>query len=295
MEVDTKAIYKDIAKVKKEITKLEADIEEWTTQRSVVLNLIERGIEVEENHYLLGEVEKTLAEYNATLPSLRLDLTTLEASLPKKPELPAPKFDPEKHPLLKKNVEKVEPAKPIIYSTGDLIEAQWTDKQWYTAKILMTLGSASNPQYKVRFLDYKDADMTVDRGALRPVQSEGKKRKADGPPSQSQTMQTTTSSALVISGPVSMNPSAQVTKEAAKDSEVPQKNKRKVGGEKALERKKANWQNFTRSNKKVNNKESMFRSGTSINSKVGFTGSGAGMTEIRKRVRPTYKTEGDTE
>jgi survival-of-motor-neuron-related-splicing factor 30 len=39
---------------------------------------------------------------------------------PKKPEYEAPKFDPEERPLLKKATEKVEPAKPVIFNSGDL-------------------------------------------------------------------------------------------------------------------------------------------------------------------------------
>jgi hypothetical protein len=37
-----------------------------------------------------------------------------------------PKFDPERHLLLRKTAAKQEPDKAVAFSTGDIVEAQWT-------------------------------------------------------------------------------------------------------------------------------------------------------------------------
>lgn len=219
---------------------------------------------------IIGErdgAEAVVAEKDKTLAKLHNELAQLEATLPKQAEPAAPKFDPEKHPLLKKVTDKVEPAKPITFNAGDLCEAQWTDKQWYKVKVQTVLGSASDPKYHVRFIDYKDSTLTVGRDSVRPLVSE-KKRKAEvAPPTP--TVATASSSPHVISGPASINPNTLAAKkEGTPDTSVPV-NRRKIGGNKALERKANDWKNFTSKGKGkvIAKKESMFRSGTSVGSR----------------------------
>ena len=50
----------------------------------------------------------------ASLAKLYDELANLESTLPQKDATTTPEFDPEKHPLLKKNTEKVEPVKALI-------------------------------------------------------------------------------------------------------------------------------------------------------------------------------------
>jgi survival-of-motor-neuron-related-splicing factor 30 len=209
--------------------------------------------------------EDTIAENDSKLAQLRAQLAELEATLPKKPEPEAPKFDPEKHPLLKKATEKVEPAKPVVFHSGDLCEAQWTDRQWYKVKVQTVLGSASDPKYHVRFLDYKDSTLTVGRDAIRPLLSE-RKRKSDAPPTP--TTAPTVSSGHVISGPASINPQAKAKQNAGVDGDE-HRTRRKIGSNKALDRKKSAWEEFKSKGpgKMVTKKQSMFKTGDGPNSR----------------------------
>lgn len=213
------------------------------------------------------EAQAAIADHDATLAQLNAELAELEATLPKKPEPAAPKFDPEKHPLLKKATEKTEPAKPVTFSAGDICEAQWNDRQWYKVKVQTVLGSASDPKYHVRFLDYKDSTSTVGRESIRPLVNE-KKRKADAVPTPPST--TATSSPHVISGPASINPQAMAAKQgAAQDADGAGKPRKKLGSGKALERKMSSWQEFQKKGpgKALTKKESQFRTGQGPNSR----------------------------
>ncbi|KAL1801725.1 hypothetical protein ACET3X_002067 [Alternaria dauci] len=216
-----------------------------------------------------------IAKHDAKLERLRPELAALEAQLPQAPAEPAgPKFDPEKHPVLRKAMEKQEPEKAVSFSIGDICEAQWTDRSWYKAKIQSILGSVSAPKYLVRFIEYDDT-LTVDRTAVRPLANK-RKREAE-PASVAAPPAPVVSSAHVISGPASMNPNAHTGKNAV------------------LEKRQSNWADFQSKGAKkgVVKKESMFRTSTDAGSRVGFTGSGKGMTETHKRQR--YDHKGDAE
>lgn len=232
--------------------------------------IIEAQPNNQEVRVLLPELEAGLAAADATLKPLLEQLAALQAKLPQEPEPAAPKFDPEKHPLLKKTLEKPEPAQPVVFNAGDTCEAQWTDKAWYKAKIQTILGSASNPKYHVRFLEYDDT-MTLDRDRIRPLQSKRKREPEAAPaPAAVPAPQTAavTSTPHVISGPASVNPNAQAAK-----IELPTENgdmkKRKIPNKKQLEKGVSNWKNWNSKGvgKKLSQKESMFRTGTTVNSR----------------------------
>jgi survival-of-motor-neuron-related-splicing factor 30 len=213
------------------------------------------------------EILREVSVYDKKLATLRNEIAALEVTLPKIPEPAVPKFDPEKHPLLKTVTEKVEPVKPVNFNAGDVCEAQWKDKLWYKVKVQTVLGSASDPKYHVRFLDYKDSTLTVGRDSIRPIVNE-KKRKAEAAPA-TPTVASITNSPHVISGPASVNPDALAgKKEGGPDADVPTK-RMKIGGHKALERKKGDWKDFLGkgAGKQVAKKESMFRTGTGVNSR----------------------------
>lgn len=231
--------------------------------------MIAAGEGGEEIITMKNESVAMLAQIDEKLAGLYEELARLEETLPKKPEPEAPKFDPEKHPLLKKAAENAEPAKPIVFNVGDMCEAQWTDRQWYKAKVQMVLGSASAPKYNVRFVDYQDS-LTVDRDAIRPlITVNEKKRKAEAAAPTTPTVIPATSSSTVLSGPASINPNAMAAKKEPAPQASGQEKKRKIGGSKALERKAQNWNSFLSKGvgKKVAQKESMFRSGTAAGSK----------------------------
>lgn len=282
---DLQATYRQIATIKRSIADEQAQRDDWagTLPDMIAMLSTETGAALEEVKAAKAETEATIATYDKKIASLRNELSSLEERIPKKPEPVAPKFDPEKHPLLRKTVEKSEPAKPVIFHAGDICEVLWfKDKAWYKAKVQTVLGSASNPKYLVRFVEYDDT-VTVGLDDIRPIES--KKRKAEAPPTPAPTP--VVNSPHVISGPASINPDALAAqKPAGPDTSVPV-NRRAIGSKKALERKAGAWNSFLTkgAGKQVGKKESMFRSGTTVGSKVGFTGSGAPMTSNNKRQR----------
>ncbi|KAF2110709.1 hypothetical protein BDV96DRAFT_650814 [Lophiotrema nucula] len=288
MANDSKQIYNEIRNIKRQIWEAEKEVTELEGYVKMADGVMEREGKRADMEDLKKECEDNLAKKQAEIEPLKMQVLELETRLPQKADPVAPKFDPAQHPILKKTMEDAQPAKPVVFNTGDLIEAKWEDGLWYKAKINMIMGSSSNPKYNVRFIDYDDATLTVNRDDVRPFVAESKKRKAEAPPAtQPNPVKEARTNAAVISAPPTVNPEA--AKDAGKIQEEPAKARRKIGGEKGLERKKNNWQNFVKKGPgKKTQKESMFRSGTTVSSKVGFTGSGAGMSETRKRVRPTY-------
>jgi survival-of-motor-neuron-related-splicing factor 30 len=213
---------------------------------------------------LKEETAGYIATHEAALARLRPELAELEARLPQAPQPAAPKFDPEKHPLLRKAVDKQEPEKPITFSTGDMVEAQWTDRSWYKAKVQSVLGSASAPKYLVRFIEYEDS-ITVDRNAVRALPSKRKREAEPGAvPSPALPV---TSTPHVISGPASINPNAQLPKKnTAGEEEV--KPKSRIANKGQLKKRQSNWQDFqNKHGKKAPQKESMFRTSTEVSSR----------------------------
>lgn len=213
-----------------------------------------------------AEAEQSVAAQDATLTKLQTQLEALQAELPQTDAPSAPKFDPAKHPLLRKAVEKQEPEKPVVFSTGDICEAQWTDKSWYKAKIQSVLGSSSAPKYIVRFIDYADSTLTVERNAVRPLA----KRNPHPEPAAPQSNGPVTSTPHVISGPASVNPNAASRTAASTDAEPKQPSRLPNKGQ--LKKRASNWQDFqAKQSKKVPQKESMFRTSTDIGSKGRVT------------------------
>lgn len=209
------------------------------------------------------EMKSAMALHEATLARLRPQLAKLEAQLPQTAQPAAPKFDPEKHPLLRKAAEKQEPEKPVTFSTGDMVEAQWTDRSWYKAKIQSVLGSASAPKYLVRFIEYEDS-ITVDSNAVRPLPSK-RKREPEQAAAPSPALPVT-STPHVISGPASMNPGAQVARTNVEDDESRPRSRVPNNGQ--LKKRKSAWQDFLgKTGKKIPKKESMFRTSTEAGSR----------------------------
>lgn len=215
---------------------------------------------------LIDETKTTIAGHDKDLAQLQAELAALEATLPKD-EPAVPKFDPEKHPLLKKAIEKEEPVKAVVFNAGDLCEAQWTDKQWYKVKVQTVLGSVSDPKYHVRFIDYADSTLTVDREKIRALPND-RKRKADGA-LQSPAVVPANNSPHVISGLASINPNATAKKQENDGDGNGRGKKRTIGGSKMLERKQSNWLDFQKKGvgKKLIKKPSQFRTGEGPNAR----------------------------
>lgn len=238
----------------------------WLTEQLEELQLlIEAQGETEEHILMRDEMHGEVAKEDKQINKLRTEVTRLEEQLPQASKPDTPKFDPEKHPLLRKTLEKQEPEKVVAFSTGDICEAQWTDKSWYKVKVQSVLGSASAPKYLVRFIEYGDT-LTVDRTAIRPLPNKRKQNIDVAPAAQSVTP--TASSPHVISGPASVNPGVQAAKNAANGAEEPAKPSR-VPTKGALKKRQSNWNDWqTKLNKKgVTKKESMFRTSTEAGSR----------------------------
>ncbi|KAF1845077.1 uncharacterized protein K460DRAFT_365981 [Cucurbitaria berberidis CBS 394.84] len=280
-----------IGELKRSLQHEEAQRDEWASTIPAMETEIaglKPGPEQDEWKNMKSDAERSVAAFSATIAKLQEQLAALESDLPQAPEPAVPKFDPEKHPLLRKTVEKQEPEKTVVFSTGDMCEAQWTDKSWYKAKIQSILGSVSAPKYLVRFIEYDDT-LTVDRSAVRPLPS--KRKRESEPAGAPQPTAPVTSTPHVISGPASINSNAQAAKNNATEDAEPKQPSR-VPTKSVLKKRATNWNDFqAKTSKKMPKKESMFRTSTEFGSRVGFTGSGKGMTETHKRTRYDHKAD----
>lgn len=223
--------------------------------------MIELGDVSEEINTFREEAVKYIGMHEATLARLRPELAELEAQLPQTPQPAAAKYDITKHPKMGKAVEKQEPEMPVSFSTGDTVEAQWTDRAWYKAKIRSVLGSTSAPKYLVKFIEY-DESITVDGAAVRPLPSK-RKREPEPVAVTNQTVPVT-STPHVISGPAFVNPNAQATKTDMTEEEAGKK-KSRIANKGQLKKRQSNWQDWQ--SKKPGKKESMFRTSTEAGSR----------------------------
>lgn len=265
MADQTKQIKLAINHKKQEINTEKAERVQWVDQLSALEKLIEANGPGGDFEAMRTEMHDFIALHDAALKRLRPELAALESQLPQAPEPDMPKFDPEKHPLLRKTVEKQEPEKAVVFNTGDMCEAQWTDKSWYKAKIQSILGSVSAPKYLVRFIEYEDT-MTIDRTQVRPLPS--KRKREPETAAAPQPLASVISTAHVISGPASVNPNAQTARNKAVSDEVEAKPASRVPTKGALKKRATAWHDFqNKASKKGITKESMFRTSTDAGSR----------------------------
>ena len=219
------------------------------------------------------------------------------------------KWSKENHPAFQAGYRKpgappspVEEAQtPTTFSVNDNILAKWKsgDKAFYPARITSITGSSSKPVYIVTFKNYSTTE-TLSAHEIKPISTDSKKRKADGPPGTPTTPIPTNSN--VISAAASIDPTlaSQAKREPSKVSDGPirpAKVPRKVKANKELEAGKSKWQDFSTKGKtgKVAKKESMFRTPEGVNARVGFTGSGQQMRKDPARGRHIYQQSGEEE
>ncbi|KXL48966.1 hypothetical protein M433DRAFT_548786 [Acidomyces richmondensis BFW] len=206
-----------------------------------------------------------------------------------------------------------------VFAVKDVVMAKYSeDKQWYQATVVSKTGSSTDPLYTVIFKGYGNTE-TKRKNEIRALhQPESKKRKADGSPAISATSahQSATPASgnagtpmggrHVISAAPSVDRSlVQQKREPSKVSDGPTRlppEPKKLKGNKALEKGKANWQAFSAKGpmKKGNGalpkkKESMFRTPDLPNAKVGFTGSGKPMQKDQERLRWQFDKDAEDE
>jgi survival-of-motor-neuron-related-splicing factor 30 len=222
----------------------------------------------EDSATMLAEVEDGLADAKYKLEQALARLAPLQHQLPdepKEPEPEVPKFDPQNHPVLKKSIEKTEVVPAVALNTGDMCEAFWReDRKWYKAKIMTILGSTSKPQYKVKFIEYGDTP-TLESDQVRPLAVHQHKKKQEEPAAAPAAP--VTSTPHVISAPAVTNAKAIAPPAVASDA-APVK-KRNIPNRKTLDKSVGSWKDWNSKGvgKKIAQKESMFRSGTTVESR----------------------------
>lgn len=165
---------------------------------------------------------------------------------------------------------------PASFSVNENVLARWVsgDNSYYPARITSITGSSSNPVYIVSFKSYGTVESLTSKD-LKPISnSDSRKRKADGSPGSSSNHSPVPQqppNASVISAAADINPAlaTQARKEPSKPSDGsarPTKSSRKVKANKELEAGKNKWKDFA-SKTKYGKKESMFRTGDSVNAR----------------------------
>lgn len=247
-------------------------------------------------------VEEQIAELKAQIAAERAKQST-DAPPPPPGGEDVQKYDMSKHPKFRKQSPDAPPPPPgedshqppAIFNVKDVVMAKYTeDKQWYQATVVSRTGSSADPVYTVTFKGYGNTE-TKRKHEIRPMNTENKKRKADGapaassvPPTPASPMPPTANSGAghVISAAPSVDHTlVQQTakREPSKVSDGPTRmapEPKKLKGNKALEKGKASWQDWQQKGAKKTvvtapkMKESMFRTGTDPNARVGFVGQG---------------------
>lgn len=161
-----------------------------------------------------------------------------------------------------------------MFKVNDIVLAKWLsgDKGFYPARITSVTGSSAAPIYNVTFKSY-DSSETLRGNDIRPLPVDSKKRKADASPATT-TFTASSGPSNVISAAANINPelASQARKEPSKVSDGPArpaKVPKKIKANKELEAGKNKWQEFATKGKmgKVAKKDSMFRTGESVNAR----------------------------
>lgn len=272
---------------------------------------------------LKAELEELINLTETSIAELKPSAAPAPAAKPPSSPAPKEKWSKEDHPAYqagyrKPTVEQAEePPAPASFSVNENVLARWVsgDNSFYPARITSITGSTSNPVYIVSFKSYATVE-SLSAKDLKPISNnDSRKRKADASSgnfsSQSPMIQPANSS--VISAAADINPTLanQARQEPSKVGDGPArpaKVPRKVKATRELEEGKNKWKDFA-SKSKIGKKDSMFRTGESVNARgmlhmprisiglrqdsdvsaVGFTGSGQSMRKDPGRSRHVYR------
>lgn len=309
-----------------EVAALENEVKEYKLQLETVQLSLQNDPDNGELQSLKAELEEVVSLTESAIAELKpasdpTHSTARQSSTPQVKE----KWSKENHPAYQAGYRKPEPEPeeantPATFAVNDTVSARWKsgDGGFYTARITSITGSSSNPVYIVTFKNYGNTE-TLKAKDIKPLSTDARKRKADGI-SGSSTPIPAPSNPNVISAAASVDPTLaqQARKEPSKVSDGPirpAKIPRKVKANKELEAGKNKWQDFAakaKGGKFGSKKESMFRTGESVNARgmrldlsttstftdflspVGFTGSGHEMRKDPSRSRHIYQQgEGD--
>lgn len=261
-----------------EIAALEGEVKEYKLQLETVQLSLQNDPDNGELQSLQQELEEVISLTESAIAELK------PQSEPAPPAIPTPppvkeKWSKENHPAYqagyrKPEVEPEETSAAASFAVNDTVSARWKsgDGGFYTARITSITGSSSDPVYIVTFKNYGNTE-TLKAKDIKPLSTEVKKRKADGI-SGSSTPIPQPSNPNIISAAASVDPALaqQARREPSKVSDGPirpAKVPRKVKANKELEAGKSKWQDFAAKSKggKMAKKESMFRTGESVNAR----------------------------
>ncbi|KAI9767378.1 MAG: hypothetical protein M1839_004519 [Geoglossum umbratile] len=296
-----------------ELASLEAEVKEYRIQLETVLSGLQADPENSELQNLKAELEEVISLTELAIAELKPASAPTRSKKPSPPPAPKEKWSKENHPAFQAGYKKPtvlpvspvdEPQAPSTYSVGDTVLAKWIsgDNSFYPARITSITGSSHSPVYIVSFKSYATTE-TLSAKDIKPITngSDAKKRKADGSTAVPVVPAAPVNS-TVISAAADINPdlAGQARREPSKVSDGPTrpaKVPRKVKNNKELEAGKNKWQDFTTKGKlgKAGKKESMFRTPTGVNGRVGFTGSGQSMRKDATRTRHIYQQAGEDE
>ncbi|KIX96511.1 uncharacterized protein Z520_07777 [Fonsecaea multimorphosa CBS 102226] len=289
-----------------EVAALEGEVKEYKLQLETVQLSLQNDPDNSELQSLRQELEEVISLTESAIAELKPPSAPAPPAQPATPPVKE-KWSKENHPAYqagyrKPEVESEETSSPSAFSVNDTVSARWKsgDGGYYTARITSITGSSSDPVYIVTFKNYGNTE-TLKAKDIKPLTNEARKRKADGM-SGSSTPVSPPANPNVISAAASVDPALaqQARREPSKVSDGPirpAKIPRKVKANKELEAGKSKWQDFAAKSKagKITKKESMFRTGESVNARVGFTGSGHEMRKDPTRTRHIYQQGGQDE
>lgn len=288
-----------------EVAALEAEMKEYKLQLETVQLSLQADPDNGELQNLKSELEEVITLTETAIAELKPAPALVQPNKPSPPPVKE-KWSRENHPAYQAGYRpppppaQEPPPVPASFKVNDTVLARWKsgDGSFYPARITSITGSSSNPVYYVNFKNYNSTETLRDKD-IRPLPSdESRKRKADGPPGISAPPPPPNPSVISAAANVDPELANQVRREPSKVSDGPArpaKVPRKVKANKELEAGKAKWQDFASKGKigKSNKKESMFRTGESVNARVGFTGSGQQMRKDPTRSRHIYQQGGE--
>ncbi len=251
----------------------------------IQLDIIQSGLQADPENAELQNLKTELEEVISLTETAIAELKPASAPAPIRKPSPSAvkeKWSKENHPAFQAGYRKPtapqepvdEPQAPTTFSVNDTVLAKWKsgDKSFYPARITSITGSSSKPVYIVTFKNYSNTE-TLSAHDIKPISSDSKKRKADGPPGMP-AAPSSPANTNVISAAANVDPALaiQAKKEPSKVSDGPTrpaKVPRKVKANKELEAGKNKWQEFATKAKtgKVAKKESMFRTPDGVNAR----------------------------
>jgi survival of motor neuron-related-splicing factor 30 len=263
-----------------EVAALEGEVKEYKLQLETVQLSLQNDPDNSELQSLKQELEEVISLTESAIAELK------PASVPAPSFQPSPpavkeKWSKENHPAYQAGYRKPEVETDETTSTSfavnDTVSARWktgagADGGFYPARITSITGAANDPVYIVTFKNYGNTEQLRAKD-IKPFSGEARKRKADGI-SGSSTPVVAPANPNIISAAanVDLALAQQAKREPSKVSDGPvrpAKIPRKVKANKELEAGKNKWQDFAAKGKgaKLAKKDSMFRTGQSVNAR----------------------------